>query len=211
MLIPTFKLNRLASLVYNVTFFLICLLAFLLVFESRLVVPQWLQVAGRMHPLLLHFPITVLMLYGLWVIVAPRPEADSKVKYWADNALPAGSIHGHTDGHAGLFAFQRAGLRRRAVYWHKWTGVATAFVSFGWYAFRNRLPKHLLPTKLLSGLTMVVLLAAGHLGANITHGEEFLLAPLRSDDQAPLVAMEDALVYAHVVQPILEEKMRELP
>ena len=51
-----------------------------------------------------------------------------------------------------------------------------------------------------------MVLVAGHLGANITHGEKFLLAPLLSDDRPPLVALDDALVYAHVVQPILEEK-----
>jgi len=197
---------RLSSLLYNVTFFLACLLAFLLVFESRLVLPQWLYVAGRMHPLLLHFPITVLIFYGLWVIIAPRPEPDSKVKYWADNVLLLGAFMATLTATMGFLLSKEPGYDAEALYWHKWTGVATAFVSFGWYAFRNHLPKHLLPTKILSGLTMIVLLVAGHLGANITHGEDFLLAPLRSNEQAPLVAMDDALVYAHVVQPILEEK-----
>ena len=197
---------RLTSLLYNVTFFLACLLAFLLVFESRLVLPQWLYVAGRMHPLLLHFPITVLIFYGLWVIIAPRPEPDSKVKYWADNVLLLGAFMATLTATMGFLLSKEPGYDAEALYWHKWTGVATAFVSFGWYAFRNHLPKHLLPTKILSGLTMIVLLVAGHLGANITHGEDFLLAPLRSIEQAPLVAMDDALVYAHVVQPILEEK-----
>ncbi len=199
-------MSRLITLVYNLTFFLLCLLAFLLVFENQLVVPQWLQVAGRMHPLLLHFPITVLILYGLWVIIAPRPETDSPLKYWADNVLLLGAFMATLTATLGFLLSKEPGYDADALYWHKWTGIATAFVSFGWYAFRDRLPRHLLPTKVLSGLTIAVLLVAGHLGANITHGEEFLLAPLMSNDQAPLVAMDDALVYAHVVQPILEEK-----
>ena len=44
-----YEMPRLKSLLYNITFFLICLLAFLLVFESQLVVPAWLQVGGRLH------------------------------------------------------------------------------------------------------------------------------------------------------------------
>ena len=44
---------------------------FLLLFESRLYVPLWLQVAGRMHPLVLHFPIVLLVLYAITVIVLP--------------------------------------------------------------------------------------------------------------------------------------------
>ncbi len=197
---------RLTSLLYNVTFFLVCLLAFLLAFESQLVIPQWLQVAGRMHPLLLHFPITVLMLYGIWVIVAPRPEIGSKYEFWADNMLLLGAFTATLTATMGFLLSKETAYDSNALFWHKWTGVATAFISFGWYAFRNRLPKYVLSTKILSGLTMVVVLVAGHLGAIVTHGDEFLLGPLMSDDQAPLVALDDALVYAHVVQPILEEK-----
>lgn len=200
------NMPRVLSLVYNVTFFLVCLLAFLLAFESYLVVPSWLQVAGRMHPLLLHFPITVLTLYGIWVIVARRPEVNSRYQFWADNMLLLGAFTATLTATLGFLLSIETGYDADALFWHKWTGVATAFISFGWYAFRNRLPKNLIPTKILSGVTLVVLLVAGHLGANITHGAEFLLAPIMSEQQAPLVAMDDALVYAHVVQPILEEK-----
>jgi uncharacterized membrane protein len=37
-------------------------IVFLLLFENRLVVPLWLQPVGRMHPVLLHFPIVILLL-----------------------------------------------------------------------------------------------------------------------------------------------------
>lgn len=197
---------RLRTLVYNSTFFLICLLAFFLVFESRLQVPGWLQVAGRMHPLFLHFPIAVLVLYGFWIIVAPRPKPDDVPPIWADDVLLLGAFTATFTALLGLLLSQETGYDQDAIFWHKWTGIATAFISFGWYSFRNRLPSHLLPTKILAGGTIVVLLFAGHLGANITHGEEFLLAPIRSDQGTPPVAMEEALVFAHVVQPILKEK-----
>ncbi|MPR36343.1 FN3 associated domain-containing protein [Salmonirosea aquatica] len=197
---------RLRTLVYNTTFFLVCLLAFLLVFENQLQVPGWLQVAGRMHPLFLHFPITVLILYGFGVIVAPRPKKGEALPMWADDVLLLGAFTATFTALLGLLLSQETGYEQDVIFWHKWTGIATAFISFGWYSFRNRLPTHLLPTKLLAGGTIVVLLFAGHLGANITHGEEFLLAPIMSDQGTPAVAMDDALVFAHVVQPILKEK-----
>ena len=37
-------------------------IVFLLIFENKLVVPKWLQPVGRMHPLMLHFPIVLLLL-----------------------------------------------------------------------------------------------------------------------------------------------------
>ena len=197
---------RLRTLVYNTTFFLVCLLAFFLIFESQLQVPGWLQVAGRMHPLFLHFPIAVLVLYGLWVIVAPRSKADQTSSLWADDVLLLGAFTATFTALLGLLLSQETGYDQEAIFWHKWTGIATAFISFGWYSFRDRMPAHLLPTKVLAGGTIVVLLFAGHLGANITHGEEFLLAPIMSDQGTPTVAMDEALVFAHVVQPILKEK-----
>ena len=41
--------------------FLNTLIIFLLVFEHELLIPEWLQPLGRMHPLLLHFPIVLLL------------------------------------------------------------------------------------------------------------------------------------------------------
>ncbi len=197
---------RLRTLVYNSTFFLVCLLAFLLIFESKLQVPGWLQVAGRTHPLFLHFPIAVLVLYGLWVIVAPRPKPDEMPPSWANDVLLLGAFTATLTALLGLLLSQETGYEQDAIFWHKWTGIATAVISFGWYSLRNQMPAHLLPTKILAGGTILVLLFAGHLGANITHGEEFLLAPMMSDQGTPVVAMDDALVFAHVVQPILKEK-----
>src|SRR5260221_14739787 len=47
------------------------LLIFLL-FESRLVVPPWLQMFGRLHPMVLHFPIVLIIGYALWEGVMAR-------------------------------------------------------------------------------------------------------------------------------------------
>ncbi len=194
------------SLLYNTTFFLVCLLAFLLVFESQLVVPAWLQVGGRLHPLLLHFPITILVLYGLWVIIAPRTQEHAVVHTYADNILLLGAFTATLTALLGLLLSQEPGYDADAIFWHKWTGVATAFVSFLWYAFRDRIAERPLAGKAMAASTLGVMLFAGHLGGNITHGEEFLLAPITTDEPQQMVAMDDALVYAHVVEPILEEK-----
>ncbi len=42
----------------------------LLLAGDRLAVPAWLQVAGRMHPLVLHFPI-VLLIMGAVLLFIP--------------------------------------------------------------------------------------------------------------------------------------------
>lgn len=65
----------------NIIFCLQVLLLFLLVVEDRIVLPPVLQVAGRMHPLILHLPIgmlilvAVLVLFGKKLMSAPLSEA----------------------------------------------------------------------------------------------------------------------------------------
>ena len=56
--------------VFNIAFALNCLLAFLLLFSDKLVIPAWLQVGGRLHPIILHFPIVIIVLYVLWLLFA---------------------------------------------------------------------------------------------------------------------------------------------
>lgn len=196
---------RLRVLIYNGTFFLACLLAFLLVFESYVELPAWLQVGGRMHPLFLHFPIVLLVIYGLWVVVFPR-SGKQEIPQWANDALLAGAFSAVVTSLMGFLLSQETDYQADAIFWHKWTGIATAYVSFGLYSFRDKLPPNLLPAKLVSAATVVTLLAAGHLGGSITHGDSYLVAPILPDEVTPQVPLDEALVFAHVVQPILEEK-----
>ena len=63
-------------ILFNLIFFLQALLVFLLFFESRLSLPRWLQVAGRLHPAVLHIPIGLLVF--LVVILLARNEFRKK-------------------------------------------------------------------------------------------------------------------------------------
>jgi hypothetical protein len=51
----------------------------------------------------------------------------------------------------------------------------------------------------------VLLVLAGHFGAALTHGEDFLLAPLQLTSEEPL-SLADAEVFKDLVQPIFESK-----
>ena len=62
-------MQKIKSIVLNVIFFLQVLLLFLLVFESSVKLPVWLQVAGRLHPVLLHLPIGLLVFFAILLLV----------------------------------------------------------------------------------------------------------------------------------------------
>ncbi len=200
-------MQRWKTIIFNVTFALNILLLFLLIFDNRLHVPAWLQVVGRMHTLFLHFPIVMLSLCIFWELFSGYKKSYIGVKAEiGDELLLAAAITSVITALMGLFLSREAGYTPDLLVWHKWGGVFISFLSLAWYIFRVKMRelKPVLLTTALAGMVMIVV--TGHLGANITHGEDFLLAPITPEKQKPQVLFEDAEVYADMVQPILQAK-----
>ena len=200
-------MQRLKNIVFNITFALNILLLFLLIFDNRLQVPAWLQVVGRMHTMFLHFPIVMLSLCIFWELFSGYKKSYVGVKAEiGDELLLAAAVTSVITALMGLFLSREAGYTPDLLVWHKWGGVFISFLSLAWYVFREKMRqvKPVLLTTALAGIIMIVV--TGHLGSNITHGQDFLLAPVNPEKQKPPVLFEDALVFTNVVQPIFEAK-----
>ena len=61
----------------NLSFFIVVMLLFLLLFQNKISLPPVFQAVGRMHPLLLHLPVGMLILVLLLWIFKKNIEADS--------------------------------------------------------------------------------------------------------------------------------------
>jgi hypothetical protein len=195
------------GLVFNLTFFLNGLLLFLLIFEEKFSVPYWMQALGRLHPLVLHFPLVVLMLYGLWVMLVEKADSIRWNPILADTLLLIGSFSAVIAAFSGFVLSKEDGYSADMIFWHKWLGVAISFLSVAWFAIQQLLPPWKIPAKAFAGGFLVLLFIGGHLGGNLTHGEDFLISPLGgSEHDAPKVALEDARVYEDLVQPVLHQK-----
>lgn len=106
----------------------------------------------------------------------------------------------------GLFLSKEAGYDPDALAIHKWAGAFTSFGLFLLYAFMSGIRKLPLLNYILAfGICLIVVLA-GHFGGNITHGENYVLAPVTPEKKRVIAAFEDAVVYTDMVEPILESK-----
>ncbi|GGF40911.1 chitobiase/beta-hexosaminidase C-terminal domain-containing protein [Echinicola rosea] len=183
---------------------LIVFTGFILIFflaGDRLMVPALLQVLGRSHPLVLHFPI-VLMLVALAFMLVPgiMPEAyQRKITKWA---LLFAVFFAGIAVLSGWVLSQEEGYEGDNLTLHKWLGVAVYFLGILMYFTMDQWPKTVKPIGLIM---LFLLIGAGHLGADLTHGSDFLMAPLRTEEAAQ-VSLEDAEVFQHLVKPILEQK-----
>ncbi|MGM0945719.1 MAG: c-type cytochrome domain-containing protein [Bacteroidota bacterium] len=167
---------------------------------NQIVLPEWLQVMGRLHPMVLHFPI-VLLLMAVVLSFIPKNENTSPIKELLDYIWLFGLNFAGIAVLAGLILSQED-YSGDILDLHKWSGWAVFLISTGLY-FISNLSKSLYKIGTLT-LTLVILLA-GHWGASLTHGEDFLLAPILKETQSqPFLA--DAEVFRDVVQPILQSK-----
>ncbi len=89
--------------------------------------------------------------------------------------------------------------------WHKWLGVSVVFISSIIYWLRDA--KWYSANIARSGAvaTVLCLIIAGHYGADITHGENFILAPVWHPEKK-LVPIDKALVFRDVIEPVFENK-----
>ena len=174
--------------------------------NDRLQVPALLQVSGRMHPLVLHFPIVLLLLYAVYALFFQgirRTEAEAVSPDWL---LLTGAFTAALAALMGLFLSQEEGYDPETIAWHKYGGAVVSFLAIGWYFARGWLNTKTIPRIAAALLMAASLLITGHAGADITHGEGFLLAPIQTESEKPTVAVADARIYEDIVAPILESK-----
>jgi uncharacterized membrane protein len=149
---------------------------------------------GRFHPLLVHFPIALLVLAGVCELCAwwgRRRRSSGVLNAQASPALAAladstgsvlslGAVSAVAAAGAGYLLGGSGGYGGPTFVWHERLGVAVATGAvLTWCAWilarRSRHPE--LTTTVYRTLlvtTVIVIVLAGHLGATLTHGEGYL-------------------------------------
>lgn len=166
---------------------------------------NFVSLIGHLHPLLVHLPIGILVLAiffewlshkSSWAFLSPAVKLSALI----------GFITAVASCITGLVLAQDNSYDESTLATHQWLALSTALCSglFWWSKQRSLL----LFSKASSLLTLCLLLAAGHFGGSLTHGENYLLAQSSSSASADLssVDLSTALFYHDLVQPILSEK-----
>ena len=161
---------------------------------------------GRLHPLLVHLPIGILLLAILFEWL-PAKKKYRYLKRSTQTILLIGSGTAILSCFTGYLLSQSGDYESVLVGWHQWMGIALTVYSLGYAWMRSE--KGFKPFyKPFSVVLAILLSITGHLGGSLTHGEDYLTAGLSStpsmDDSK--VNLEEALFYDDLVKPILEDK-----
>src|SRR5690606_5986848 len=189
------KISSIRSFLESTLFFWIGLTLIITLAGDSLVLPDWLQVIGRSHPILLHFPI-VLLLMGLLFFWSPGIDKKPEIREIGEISFLAGCNFAGITVIAGLILAQEE-YTGEILSWHKWAGLIVFGGCVIHYLFRSAQAKVI---RISSVLLAGAIIATGHWGAGLTHGEDFLLAPIQSNE-VETVPLAEAEIFNHVVQP----------
>ncbi len=197
-------MQRSINVIININFFILILLIFLLFFESRVELPAWLQVAGRLHPMFLHLPIGTLI-FSFILMALPKLAGKKANRKIMMVCLLLASLSASATALFGFFLSLQGDYGSNLLQQHKMGGVALSILIFFILVWHRYMKKSKLIFYGASVIAFFVLLFAGHTGSTLTHGENFVWAPLGSDENE-ILTEENSSLYRLAIMPVLEKK-----
>lgn len=164
-----------------------------------------MEFIGRLHPLLVHLPIGILLLAVLFEWLPFRKPYKS-LRRSIRRILWIGFITALASATSGYWLAQNGNYDSQAVKLHQLSGIALTVLSFV-YAWARGQKQLRAIYKFLSLLVLALVIVTGHLGGTLTHGENFLFkSSTPSAIKLKTENLEQARLYADLVQPVLEAR-----
>ena len=150
--------------------------------------PFWLwELLGRLHPLIVHFPIGLLVVAFFLELLTIRGTKKS-LRDGIQMMVGIGAVTALLACLFGWLLTLSGNYGGDTLAYHKWTGIATAGVALlTLFLLRKASRSHRREPwrvyRIVFGLCLVGITVAGHLGASITHGENYLTEVLPWNQQ----------------------------
>lgn len=185
---------------------------------------DWALFFGHFHPLVVHLPIGFLLIAGLLELDrltrrnTVSPHTITLILFWSAVSATIACLFGYLLSLGG-------GYEEETLNDHMWQGIGVAvFAWIAWAVKSENLGRRIrfAPLIYLPALSvaLLLLLAAGHHGGNLTHGSDYLTQytpepfrtfaglPPRKTEVAikPITDVNQAMVFEQIVNPILQSR-----
>jgi uncharacterized membrane protein/mono/diheme cytochrome c family protein len=167
----------------------------------------WLwKFLGRLHPLVVHFPVSLLIV-ALFLEVFTFKERFAYMRGAINILVIIGSVSAVLGVVFGLLLSNYDEYSGSLLVVHQWLGIATAVVAvsawyFSYQAIKTNKKSILTVYRIVLSVSVLGVSVAGHYGANITHGENYLMSalPLFGTNEGNASMEDDAVPSMDVVQ-----------
>jgi len=201
------------------------LLTFNLIGKMKfLTVEDWMNYLGHFHPVVVHLPIGILFVAFILEIVAWKQKQPGLLQHAIAICLIAGFAGAVISCLFGWFLSREGGYEETTLQLHQWLGISVAVLSAAAWLVKKKygsIRKASRAYQLLLVSIFILLMITGHLGGNMTHGEDYLTAGMpqpfagwlgiekKKDTLAarpPITNINEAVLYSDIIQPIFSEK-----
>jgi uncharacterized membrane protein/mono/diheme cytochrome c family protein len=167
------------------------------------------QFIGHFHPVLVHLPIGILVLGGLFHLLSVsnrytflRPAVGIIYLLGAAGAIVSCI--------SGYLLSQTSDYDANLVALHQWLGIGVAVVALLLYVLL-RLQVNELFLRLLTIIILIGITITGHYGGSLTHGSDYLFSALTEGVSSgaaipPIANIQQAKVYPQLVEPLLKNR-----
>lgn len=190
------------SILLNASIFLTGLVVFLAYFRAQLATPIWGEVAGRLHPMAVHFPVVLVLFFTVLAVYSYFAKNQQKAAL-SEDFLLLSCFFSAISALSGLFLSREGGYEPAAIEQHFVGGIALTPFLLVLYVLKKWLLTGISGLICAVGASAWMILTA-HFGGNLTHGADFLTAPLEKNRRSEVT--EDTPVFEALVQPIFEKK-----
>ena len=165
------------------------------------------EFVGHLHPLLVHLPIGILLLAGVFQFLS-RKEKFASLQLAVSITLFLGMLSAVASCISGYILSGTGDYDEQLVSTHQWFGISVAIISLlAWlfHKWKNGFAKWII-------LVMVLLIViTGHLGGSLTHGSDYLTKPFSKNEEKiienkPIPDVQEAVVYSDIIQPLFQSK-----
>ena len=164
------------------------------------------ELIGRLHPLLVHLPIGIIILAFI-MECASRMKKYEYIKPAIKFVLVIAMLSSAVAWFTGWIMPKEGDFDERLIGLHFWfavsMSVATCIVYFLHTTSNEKYKKLYFP---MFSITMILLTITGHFGGSLTHGEDFLTKPLSKEKNVAVADVNQLMIYADIVQPIIQKK-----
>src|SRR5690606_20699395 len=160
---------------------------------------------GRLHPLVVHLPIAILIMTFLLEIYGRRKNEGAE-NHIVRFALGITVISTLLSLGTGWMLGEDGGYDETLLFRHRWMAVALGLGTLALYLIKslpNTWNKYIYMPLFI--LVLVLLGVTGYFGGSMTHGEDYLFK-VRKNKKTIITDVNKALVYHDIIQPILDQK-----
>lgn len=140
------------------------------------------QLLGRLHPLIVHFPIGLLIV-AFFLEVLTIGDKRSELRAGIRWLVYIGAGTSLMAALAGLMLAYDGNYPASTIFYHRWGGIITVVLSLvaAWLMYRADTSRRVKDRNMYRGTlatVVLVLTVTGHFGANLTHGSDYITSVL---------------------------------